>query len=54
MIKFFHDAMDRNDDVIIFISKYLGFKRARVATSAGIIKIATMFIKTIFKEPKKS
>ena len=39
--------MDKNHDVIIFISKYL--TRPRVA-SFGNIKIATMFIKTIFKD----
>ena len=39
--------MDKNHDVIIFISKYL--TRPRVA-SFGNIKIATMFIKTNFKD----
>ena len=36
--------MDRIDDVITFILKRLG-----VAIFADIIKIVTMFIKTIFK-----
>ena len=39
--------MDKNHDVIIFISKYL--TRPGVA-SFGNIKIATMFIKTTFKD----
>ena len=41
--------MDKNHDVIIFISKYL--TRPRVASFGNIIKIATMFIKTTFKDP---
>ena len=41
--------MDMYHDVIIFISKYLYFKRARVANFADIIKTATIFIKTTFK-----
>ena len=45
--------MDRNYDVIIFISKYLYFKKARAANFADIIKIATMFIKTVFKDSEK-
>ena len=39
--------MDKNHDVIIFISKYL--TRPGVA-SFGNIKIAKMFIKTTFKD----
>ena len=45
--------MGRNDDVMIFISKYLSLRRPRVTNFAGIIKIATIFIKTIFKDSKK-
>ena len=41
--------------VITFILKYLYFNlgRLRVANFADIIKIATMFIKTTFKDSKK-
>ena len=45
--------MDRNYDVINFISKYLYFKKAGVANFGDIIKIASMFIKTIFKDSRK-
>ena len=45
--------MDRNYDVITFISKYLYFKKAGVAIFADIIKIVNMFIKTIFKDSLK-
>ena len=38
--------MDRNYDVIIFISKYF---ISRVAIFADIIKFVTVFIKTLFK-----
>ena len=41
------EAKDRNYDVINFISKYLYLRRPRAATFANIIKIVTMFIKTI-------
>ena len=44
--------MNINYDTIIFISKYL-LRRPRVANFAGIIKIATMFIKATFKDSKK-
>ena len=44
--------MDRNYDVITFISKYLS-KRLRVAVFADIIKIVTMFIKALFKDSQK-
>ena len=37
-------VVDRNHDVITFISKYLYFKNG-VANFAGIIKIATVYIK---------
>ena len=47
-LKFFDDVMNIYHDVIIFISKYLYFKRARVANFADIIKTATIFIKTTF------
>ena len=46
--------MDRNYDVITFISKYFYFKKASTATNvADIIKVATTFIRTTFKDPKK-
>ena len=45
--------MDRNYDLIIFISKYCYFKKAGVAIFANIIKIVTIFIKTIFKDSRK-
>ena len=44
VIKIVADAMERNCDVITFISKYLILIRRRVANFAGIIRIATMFI----------
>ena len=53
MIKFVADAMDRNCDVITFISKYLILIRRRVANFAGIIRIATMFIEKNFKGSNK-
>ena len=46
--------MGRNGDVMIFISKYLYLRRPRVTNFADIIKIATIFIKTIFKDSKKA
>ena len=39
--------MDRNDDVIIFISKNLFLRTPRVANFADIIKVAIIFIKII-------
>ena len=45
--------MDRNYDVITFISKYLFLRRPGVAIFAKIIKIVTVFIKTIIKDPRK-
>ena len=48
------DVMDKNCDIINFISKYLYLKKAyRVTIFADIIKIVTMFIKKIFKDSKK-
>ena len=45
--------MDRNYDVITFISEYLYFKkRLRVAIFADIIKIVIIFIKKNFKDSK--
>ena len=44
--------MDRNYDVIIFQNTFI-LTRPRVAIAADIIKILTMFIKTIFKYLKK-
>ena len=46
--------MGRNYDVITFISKYLFLRRPRVAIFADIIKIVTMFVKTIRKDSKMS
>ena len=45
--------MDRNYDVITFFQNTFILRRPRVAIFADIIKIATMFIKTIFKNSKK-
>ena len=45
--------MDRNHDVITFISKHRYFKKAWIAISAGIIKIVIIFIKAIFKDSRK-
>ena len=45
--------MDRNYDVITFFTKNLYFKKAGVTIFAGIIKIVTMFIKTILKDSRK-
>ena len=45
---FVGDAMDKNYDVIVFISR-----RFRVVNFADIINIATMFIKITFKNSKK-
>ena len=45
--------MDKNYDIIIFISKYFISKKSGIANSADIIKIAIMFIKKAFKESKK-
>ena len=54
-MKFCCDILDRNHDVITFISeqKTFSLRRPRVANFADI-KIATMFIKTTFKDSKKS
>ena len=53
VIKFCCDVMNRNDDVITFISKYSVLERPRVANLADIIKIEAMFIKTTFKDSNK-
>ena len=50
---FFGDVMDRIYDVTTFISKKFILRRPGVAIFAGIIKIVTMFIKTIFKNSRK-
>ena len=42
---FLDDLMDKNYDVIIFILKYLYFKKPRIVIFDDI-KIVTMFIKT--------
>ena len=45
--------MDRNDDVLNFFQKAFILKRPGVAIFADIIKIVTMFIKTILKDSRK-
>ena len=45
--------MDKNYDVITFISKHLILRRPGVVIFADIIKIVTMFIKTITKGSRK-
>ena len=45
--------MDRNYDVIIFVSKYFVLRRPKGCNFADIIKIATMLIKTTFKDKIK-
>ena len=45
--------MDRNHNVITFISKYIISRRPSVANFADTIKIVTIFIKAIFKDSKK-
>ena len=45
--------MDKNYDIITFISKYLILKKSREARFADIMKIATMFVKTTFQNSKK-
>ena len=45
--------MNKNFDVINFISKYLHLRRPRVANFADIIKVAAIFLKTTLKDSKK-
>ena len=46
--------MDRNYDVITFISKYFYFKKASTATNvADIIKVATCLLEQPLKTQKK-
>ena len=45
--------MDRNYDVVTIISKNLMLRRPGVVIFAGIIKIVTMFNKTITKDSRK-
>ena len=45
--------MNRIYDVTTFISKNFILRRPGVAAFADIIKIVTMFIKTIFKNSRK-
>ena len=45
--------MDKNYDVIAFISKYPYLRRPGVVIFADIIKIVTMFIKKITKDSRK-
>ena len=42
--------MDRNYHLITIFPKILCFKKAWVAIFAGIIKVVTMFIKTVLKD----
>ena len=44
--------MDRNYDVITIISQYPFLRRPGVVIFADIIKIVTMFIKTISKDSR--
>ena len=44
--------MDRSYDVIAFQNTFI-LRRFGVANFADIIKIVTMFVKTIFKDPRK-
>ena len=45
--------MDINYDVIIFFQNTLILRRPGVTIFADIIKIVTMFVKTIIKAPRK-
>ena len=45
--------MDRNYEVVIFSSKFLFLSGALVVIFADIIKIVTMFTKTIFQDSRK-
>ena len=45
--------MDKNYDVITFISKKNISRRPRIANFADVIKTTTIFIKAIFKDSKK-
>ena len=45
--------MDRNYEVVIFSSKFLFLRGALVVIFAYIIKIVTMFTKTIFQDSRK-
>ena len=45
--------MDSNYDVTTFLSKNFILRRPGVAIFADIIKIVTMFIKTILKDSRK-
>ena len=45
--------MDRNYEVVIFSSKFLFLRGALVVIFADIIKIVTMFTKTIFQDSRK-
>ena len=45
--------MNKHYDVINFILNTFNLRRPRVTNFADIIKIATMFNKTTFKDPNK-
>ena len=44
--------MDKNYDVITVFSKYFYFKKVLSSYFGDIVKIATIFIKKIFKDSK--
>ena len=46
--------MDRNIDVLAFYQNTFTLKGPRVANFTDIIKVATIFIKTVFKDSTKS
>ena len=46
--------MDKNYDVLTFFPNTFILREPRVANFAEIIKIATMFVETTFKDSKKS
>ena len=50
----FSDVVDRNYNVLTYISKYFILRRPGVTAFANIIKVVTTFSKTIFRYPKKA
>ena len=54
MEKIVGDVKDKNHDTITNISKYYILRKPGVATFADTIEIATIFIKTSFKDLKLS
>ena len=45
--------MDKHYDAITLFSRYFILKRPRIAMLADIVKVVTMFIKTVFEDSKK-